>query len=490
MRILYLDVDSLRADHLGCYGYHRNTSPTIDRIALQGIRFDNYYCSDAPCLPSRTAMMSGRFGIHTGVVGHGGTAADPRREGANRYFWDRFAKTSLPATLTQAGLHTCYIGGFGARHAAWHFQAGFREIHDTGKGGMESAEDVTPTALDWIRHNAQREHWFLHVNYWDPHGPYRAPASFGNPFEKTPLPSWPTAEILERHRRMAGPHGAQEIMMYHNRPLLEFPRYPGELRDMRDLRRLLDGYDCGIRHADDHFAMLLAALEKEGVGEDLAIIISADHAESMGELGIYAEHGTADQATCRIPFIVRWPGVSVARAVRGLHYNLDLAPTLADLLGLAPQAIWDGRSFASAIREGCECGRPELVLSQCAHVAQRSVRWDRWLYLRTYHDGYHLFPQEMLFDVESDPYEERDLASTRPDLCREAVHRLVGWHDAMMLSMSEESDTDPLWTVLQEGGPFHAKSHLADYCQRLEATGRGDAIPELKRRHPREFRGK
>jgi len=224
------------------------------------------------------------------------------------------------------------------------------------------------------------------------------------------------------------------------------------------------------------------------VGDDLAIIISSDHSESMGELGIYAEHATADQSTCRIPFIVRWPGVSGDRAVRGLHYNLDLVPTLAELLGLAPQAIWDGRSFSPAIRQGSECGRPELILSQCAHVAQRSVRWDRWLYLRTYHDGYHLFPQEMFFDVESDPHEERDLAPSRPDLCREATHRLAGWHDEMMLSMSEESDTDPLWTVLHEGGPFHAKGHLADYCRRLEATGRGDAIPELKRRHPIEFR--
>ena len=67
MRILYIDIDSQRPDHLGCYGYHCNTSPNIDRIASQGVRFDNYYVSDAPCLPSRTAMWSGRFGIHNGA---------------------------------------------------------------------------------------------------------------------------------------------------------------------------------------------------------------------------------------------------------------------------------------------------------------------------------------------------------------------------------------------------------------------------------------
>ena len=62
MRILYIDIDCLRPDHLGCYGYHRNTSPNIDRFAAQGMRCTNFYASDAPCLPSRAAWMTGRFG--------------------------------------------------------------------------------------------------------------------------------------------------------------------------------------------------------------------------------------------------------------------------------------------------------------------------------------------------------------------------------------------------------------------------------------------
>src|SRR5690606_26329400 len=86
MRILYLDIDCLRPDHLGCYGYHRATSPRIDAIAAQGVRFDNVYISDAPCLPSRTALWSGRFGIHTGVINHGGSNADMFTDGPSRGF--------------------------------------------------------------------------------------------------------------------------------------------------------------------------------------------------------------------------------------------------------------------------------------------------------------------------------------------------------------------------------------------------------------------
>lgn len=86
MKILYIDVDSLRPDHLGAYGYHRNTSPNIDSLAERGVRFTNYYASDAPCAPSRTALFSSRYGIHTGVVNHGGTEGDMRRIGPNRPF--------------------------------------------------------------------------------------------------------------------------------------------------------------------------------------------------------------------------------------------------------------------------------------------------------------------------------------------------------------------------------------------------------------------
>lgn len=488
MRILYLDLDTLRPDHLGCYGYRRGTSPALDRIAARGLRFDRYYCSDAPCLPSRAALMSGRFGIHTGVVGHGGTCADLRIEGARRGFQDGLRTTSLPATLKQAGLRTAFIGGFAERHSSWTFYAGFREIHDTGLGGAESAEHVTPSVLDWLARHGRKDQWYLHVNYWDPHTPYRAPPEFGNPFENAPLPDWFSEDLIARHRALAGPHGAQEINMYDNQTQPRFPRHLGEVKDMRDLRRFIDGYDCGIRYMDDHIARLLAALEEQGVLEDTAIIVSSDHGENLGELGLYAEHATADHVTCRIPMIVAWPGGARGGTDAGLHYNIDLLPTLAELLGQEAKTEWDGRSFAAAVRDGQACGRDDLVISQCAHVCQRGVRWGPYLYMRTYHDGFHLFPQEMIFDVDNDPHEQKDLAPARPDLCREGAWRLAAWHDRMMLTMPEGYDTDPLWTVMREGGPYHARGRLREYTARLKATGRAAAAEELKRRHPREWR--
>jgi choline-sulfatase len=484
--MLYIDIDTLRPDHLGCYGYFRNTSPNIDRIAAQGVRFDNYYCSDAPCLPSRTALMTGRFGIHTGVVGHGGTAADLRLEGAGRSFRDMLASQSLPALLRSAGLRTVSISPFAERHSAWGFYAGFNEMYNTGGSGGESAEEITPVALKWIKDNAAKDNWFLHINYWDPHTPYRAPADFGNPFEDEPLPSWITEEVLAEHRKKIGPHSPHEINMYDNHTYPEYPRHPGEIKDMSDLRRMIDGYDCGIRYADEHVGCIFEALEEAGVMDDLAVIISSDHGENMGELGIYGEHGTADQITCRIPMIIRWPGGKAGHVDHGLHYNLDLAPTLAELLDRPKAPDWDGLSYAPAVLDGVDCGRDSIIISQCAHVCQRGVRFGPWLYIRTYHDGYHLFEDEMLFNLEEDPHEQVNLAHSRRDICMEAVYILNQWHDDMMKTMP--FDVDPLWTVMKEGGPFHAKGFLKYYIKQLEATGREYGIPELKRRHPNELR--
>ncbi len=494
MRILFLDLDTLRPDHLGCYGYPRNTSPNIDRIAAQGLRFEQYYCSDAPCLPSRVALMTGQFGFHSGVVGHGGTAADLRLEGAERGFRSQLNHTTLPGVLRAAGLHTVFIGGFGERHSIWSFYAGFSEIHDTGKGGMESAEEVTPTVLDWIERNADKDNWYLHVNYWDAHTPYRAPQSFGNPFagdalsgEQSPS-AWITPETLQAHRALAGPHGAQEINMYDSVENPRYPRHPGELRDLDDVRRLFDGYDCGIAYMDSHIGQLMEALQAKGVADDLAIIISSDHGENLGELGIYAEHGTADSITCRIPMIIRWPGGRQG-VDHGLHYQLDLLPTVAELIHRPASPRWDGQSYAPALWTGQDCGREALVISQCAHICQRSVRWGNWLYMRTYHDGYRLFPDEMLFDVAADPHLQREIAQENAALVLEGRSILAGWQDEMLGAMPPGCTVDPMRTVLLEGGPFHTRGYLESYLERLRQTGRADKAEQLAQRHAPPKRG-
>jgi choline-sulfatase len=497
MRILYIDIDSLRPDHLGCYGYHRRTSPTIDHIAADGVVFERCYTSDAPCMPSRSALYSGRFGIQTGVVGHGGTAAQPKVHGRTRGIRDVIDEHSLPRQLQLAGHHTAMISPFGQRHSARHIYAGFNEVYDTGNGGMESAEDVQPVVVKWVKENAHKPNWFLHINYWDVHTPYRVPIGYGEPFAQDPLPAWLQREgLIAEHNRLPGPHSSMEFAMYDDSEKAKYPRNPGKITDEHSLRRMVDGYDTAIRYVDDQIAQVVELLQKAQVYDDMLIVISADHGENLGELGIYGEHATADGLTCRVPMIVKSPGGRSGARDHGLHYSLDLAPTILDLVGAAKPKWWDGISFAPSLREEVATGREELILTQGVHVCQRSVRWDDWIYIRTYHDGFHLFPGEMLFNLKDDPHEEHDLAAQQPALCREGAWRLMRWHDEQMQHMAarQENVTDPLWTIMAEDGPYHARLNTKGagqpgrdgfllYLQRLEKTGRAEQARQLREKY-------
>lgn len=485
MRMLFLDLDTLRPDHLGCYGYHRNTSPHLDWIAGEGVRFTEYYCANAPCLPSRAALVSGQFGIRSGIEGHGGTAADLRLQGRDRAFTSAFSNYSLWEFIRASGYRTASVSPFAERHSAWWFNAGFAEQIDPGKRGMESAEEVTPHVLDWLSRNAESDHWLLHLNYWDPHTPYRAPASFGNPFADEPLPAWMTEEIIAEHNALPGGHGSREVNMWDDQTNVRWPRHPGEVRDLAGFRKLIDGYDCGIRYLDDHIGRILSCLSEAGVLDETIIIVTSDHGENLGELNCYGEHGTSDNITHRIPMLIRWPGCRRGHVDNGLHYNLDLGPTLAEMFGCEARPQWQGESYAAALKDGSATGRDHLVLSQCCHGCMRSVRFGPWHYIRTIHDFFHLYPKEMLFNVVDDPHEQYDLAAARPEVCGEGARLYLQWHDEQMSGNPDA--IDPLWTVMREGGPCHSRGVLPQYLERLAATGRQQHVDELRRRHPEEF---
>ncbi len=484
MRVLLIDIDTLRPDHLGCYGYGRNTSPVMDSIAEEGVRFDNYYTPNAPCLPSRASLCTGMYGIHSGVVGHGGTAADLRLEGTTRGFRDQISMNNLFMTFRKAGYHTASISTFPERHSSWWFNAGFNETYNVGKGGVESAEEVTPIATKWLTEKAGEDNWFLHYHIWDPHTPYRAPEEFGNPFENEPIPDdWIDEETFKEHYAHVGPHSAREINMYNNDTLPKYPRHPGDVKSLKEVKNFFDQYDCGIKYADDNIGILIDLLKKQGVYDDTAIIITSDHGENIGELGLYGEHATADNICCRIPMIIKWPGMAKGIVDDKLRVNIDLAPTVAEITGVKPYSRWDGESYASTLRgEQTDNGREFIVLEQSAHVCQRSARFDDYVYIRTIHCGYHLFDDEMLFDIKNDPHQTKNLAKELPQVAARGAKYILEWQYDMM--KSSDADVDPMWTVMREGGPEHTRGYLTDYLKRLEATDRAEGAKKLREKYP------
>ena len=490
MRIIIFDIDTLRPDHMGCYGYGRDTTPNIDAIAREGIRFDRYYCPNAPCLPSRASLITGQYGIHTGVVGHGGTAADLRPQGITRHFQDLYSSNGLFMQMRKAGLHTASVSTFAERHSSWWFNAGLNECYNVGKCGCEVGAEVTEVALDWLKRNKDKDDWMLHVHYWDPHTPYRAPENYGDPYKDQPLPDdWIGEEVFRDHLRHVGPHGANEIGMWTDVPNATFPRHPGSVKTMEQMKAFMDNYDLGIKYTDDQIGVVCDLLKEQGIYDDVCFIITADHGENMGELGLYAEHGTADEPTCRIPMIIRWKGGAAGLVDTAFHDNTDLCPTVTELLGVSvdPSYRYDGRSYADTVLTGREQGRDHVILSQCAHVCQRSARFGDWLYIRTVHGGGHLFPKEMLFNVKEDPHQLHDRLSERPDLAAIGAKLILDWVDENM--KTSLYDTDPMWTVMREGGPEHARGEIGKYMKKLEGTPRDYGVEALARMYPGEADG-
>ena len=221
MRILYIDIDSLRPDHLGCYGYTRATSPNIGRHSPGKASVSRIISRPMHRASRRVLRFTlGRFGIQTGVVvGHGGTAASPRIQGPNRGFTDSFGEQGLARQLQLRGLHTAMISTFGQRHGAHWFYAGFNEIHNNGQGRHGIRSSCMGSRRVRLERHAASDKWFLHVNFWDPHTPYRVAWSpIGSHLPMIRCQKWLTPEVLAQHQRVTGPHTALDIGMYEARP--------------------------------------------------------------------------------------------------------------------------------------------------------------------------------------------------------------------------------------------------------------------------------
>jgi len=187
MRIILFDIDCLRPDHLGCYGYPRPTSPNIDRVAAEGARFERHYCSDSPCLPSRMSWLSGRFGIHTGTVSNVGCGRDfhIRRRACGGPVPEQ--ETLMRQLRRHTGLEGISITNFADRHCAQWFTHGWTEfISPNNKGGSETAEEVNAIVLDRLGKNDGRDDYPLHINYWDAHRVYKMGSSRAKRLEGTP----------------------------------------------------------------------------------------------------------------------------------------------------------------------------------------------------------------------------------------------------------------------------------------------------------------
>lgn len=413
--IVLIALDTQRADHLGCYGYPRDTSPAVDEFARSGVLFERCYAPNIPTHPSFTTLFSGKEAITHDIVNIGGRV--PIKDGIRL----------LPEILAENGYATAAVDNMGR-----HFSRGFEQYHTyqwdrSDPTVLRKAETVTNLALPVLEELKQGDRpFFLFLHYWDPHTPYLPPPGYDFLY-------------YDRDRDPYDPdnHSMDEAWSWEPFKWYFHDWMPG----VTDADYVVNLYDGEIRYMDDHLARVFAALEP--VRDDTIVVITADHGEVLNEqLGYFDHHGLYE-GNIHIPLIISWPGTLPAgRRVPGLVQNLDVAQTLLDLVGIPQSEGMEGLSLLPAIYGVRDGNYTEIYLSEATWQVKRGIRTDRWKFIRALEPDPHGRPMLELFDLAADPQEQRNVADVYPEVVKELQGHLDAWVARRLAETGR--DTDPV----------------------------------------------
>jgi|GEM_PF-1279014 len=383
--VLLISIDALRADHLGCYGYERETSPAIDRLAHEGVRFETAFCPVPATGPSHATMLTGLTPQAHGARHNGSSLAE--------------SVTSLAEILSGAGYAT---GGFTTNvllGKRFGFDQGFetyvesghverlrpvtlgllvqtlvaKEIVDKLRYRYGSGRDQTIlSAAKWASGNAERP-FFLFLHLLDPHEPF---------------------EPLEPYRSRFPP----------DTRALTNSLWARMGRDVETAARLISLYDGEIAGADDKVAELLGLLDRLGTAHRTLVVLTADHGENMADHEPFFRHVGVYDSSLRIPLILRYPGVLGAGVtVPGVVENSSILPTVLSLIGESAPADVEGESLVPLIEGTCAAwDRAALAYSG----KEYGLRADAWKVVIDFSDG-----SRSLYDLANDPGEEVNVFS-------------------------------------------------------------------------------
>jgi len=389
---ILISLDTLRADHLGVYGYERSTSPSLDSLAAESILFE-WPISQAPTTPiSHISIFTSLYPTVHGVTGE-----------ANRLAAWRLTLTEY---LREAGYRTeAYVDG-GFMRGWYGYAQGFEKYDDPARGIARVVEDGFATLDGGLADSP----FFLFLHCYDIHSPYDSPAPYGGMFVD---PAYdgdfnPTSAVLERIRRTVWDH-----------PDLGHGMTP------EDIDFMIARYDGGIRYTDHWMGVLFRGLADRGLLENTWIIITSDHGEEMTEHGSVM-HETLYHTVTRVPLIMRPPGPSSPGTRIGEIVELiDIMPTVLDLAGVSAVDEMQGQSLIAlmnggdpewknrAFSEFHRTGTPRATTTPSLHVLFSLARGDLEAYA---------YKTDLLEQVGL----QRD--STRADEVQVAFDSLWSWH--------------------------------------------------------------
>ncbi len=388
--VIWILVDTLRADHLSLYGYKRSTSPTLDALARESVTFTQARSQASCTYPSVNSMLTshwphqfmGQPGNALGIPAGVPTLAEVlRRQG-----YRTMAISSSPVVRDTPSRFNP-TGGFGR---------GFDVFHEACV--WKAARCVNRALEPQLRRG--KKPFFLYVHYLDPHGPYEPPNGYRRRFEQGPKPD----KLFIRK----GDPNPIAAWLYAGKPN---PHATPE-----DLQYLVDLYDDEIAYFDGRLAEILDSLRKSGLLDESILIFSADHGEEFLEHNHVKHCRTLFDTSIHTPLLVRVPGLP-PRTLDAPVSNVDLAPTLLDLLDLDAKPLQAvGRSLRPLLEEGKDDPKAPPRLQFAIAGPLRSVSDGRYKLIQDLGDK----GSSVLYDLQADPGETTDVLRQQ----RQAFFRL------------------------------------------------------------------
>ncbi|MCM8813365.1 MAG: sulfatase [Candidatus Omnitrophica bacterium] len=400
--IVWICIDALRPDHVTCYGYRRATSPHLDALAAEGVRFTTVYAQAGYTLASVPSFFTGRHPLSLGLWASSSyTKKLPARE------------TTIAEILRWAGYQTAAYSGGAFVTPDFGLDQGFNEFFLPAveqAAGEKDCVQLIAQAVRWLERK-RRSPFFLYIHTYAVHDPYGAPAPFQGMFTPAErgafLPAAPDADFYKMVRR-----GIIEL-------------------DERERAYLVGLYDEGIRYCDEQIGRLLAALDRLRLRNNTLVIVSADHGEELFDHGRQG-HGDVYECIAKVPLIMRWPGkIGAGRVVSSAVRLLDVAPTILDAAGIRGGALFrhQGRSLLPHI-VGKERAYPcaEVIVGMDADARLRlAVRNGAWKLIATASEpGGVIKPYRYeLYDLSAADSEKNDLFAARQDVAEDLQELLT-----------------------------------------------------------------
>lgn len=425
--IVLIVVDTLRADHLGCYGYRRNTSPNMDRLAEDSVRFTRYYSNCGWTLPAFTSILTGLYPLNHEIVC---TNADMEihRLPAKKVLSSDIA--TLPEILQWAGYTSAACDQLftWVHHPNW-FARGYEfyinvakpetPFYSTLSHNIVRAEEVNNRVLAWLD-SYYKERFFLHIHYWDPHTPYDPPATFRKRFENDSF--FKSRAVYSDVEYVEGCGPAERIG--------------------KKEKNLITNYDREIAYLDVEIGKVIARMKKLGIYDESLILFLSDHGEIMVDAADrYFGHTTLYEGNIKVPLLIKLPNQELKGAkFDGLAQHVDLFPTILDVAEIKAGLDLDGRSLLPLIK-GDQILEEETAYAfgnYANGVPSRSIWIDRWKFIKNYTGMYigspSYFPRPVedisereLYELENDPKELNNLVEVEKNRAREMERRLVSW---------------------------------------------------------------